>query len=225
MRGRRVLVLTALLTGLTPFAAHAQQSGAAGQALAQPSGYAQRLANYAYKDNLLLASFSYKDVLVGDAELLKRLSNGLKMTIVLRAGVYEVGSSTPVSTPSRVCTVRYDLWEEAYELRIVEPGRVVPNEAVLLEAVFRKCVEARDLAVAERSMLTPGKDYFIGARVDVNPVSEEMQQQIERWIERPQGTPIGPSSSLFGGFVQLFPLQIKGSAKTLTFKTQPFTAP
>jgi hypothetical protein len=60
--------------------------------------------------------------------------------------------------------------------------------------------------------------------VDVNPVSQEIVDQMRRWMSRPTGsTGIGPSDALFGSFVQLFVRQIATSDATLTFRTQIVT--
>lgn len=220
MRKGRILALTVLLVGMAPPAAHAQQAPPSAPP-PQPQALQLRQANYAWDHNLLRASFSYRDVL-DDPELRKKLSSGLQMHVVMRAYVYEEGQDKPIELAPRVCTAQYDLWEEVFKMHISEPGRERDLGGVL-EGAIRNCAEARDLAIVQRSLLKPGTNYFLGVIVDVNPVSQAMINQMRQWIARPNGSSgIGPTNALFGGFVTLFVPQIPTSAKTITFRTEPF---
>ncbi len=203
----------AFVLALAPLVASAQQQPA------QPASLPGRQANYAWDKDLLRASFSYRDVL-SDPALARKLSSGLPMVIAMRAYVYEEGQDRPLALAPRVCRVAYDLWDEVYRVHLSEPERE-RDQAAVFDGVLRLCGEARDLPLVERSLLTPGKRYFLGVVVDVNPVSAEMLDQMRRWMSRPTGnTGIGPSDALFGSFVQLFVHQIATSDKTLTFRTE-----
>lgn len=218
----RAVVLAAMLAlALAPAVALAQQP-AAPQQPAHPGALPPRQANYAWDNDLLRASFSYRDVLA-DPALMKKMASGLPMVIAMRAYVYPEGQSTPVALAPRVCRVVYDLWDEVYRVHVSEPGRE-RDQAAVLDGVLRICTEARDLAVVRRDLLTAGQPYFLGVVVDVNPVSPDMIEQMRRWMSRPTGsTAIGPADALFGNFVQLFVKQIATSDKTLTFRTQTVT--
>jgi hypothetical protein len=213
--------MAAMVAALAPVGAHAQQQATPPQQPAHPSALPPRRANYNWDGGLLRASFSYRDVL--DQPLINKLSSGLLMRIVMRAYVYKEGEDTPVALAPRVCTVHYDLWDEVYQLHISEPERE-RDQAAVLEGVIRVCTEARDLPVVKRDLLTAGQPYFLGVVVDVNPVSQAMVEQMQKWIARPTGsTGIGTGDALFGGFVQLFVRQIATSDKTITFRTQSVT--
>src|SRR5208283_5062014 len=130
----------------------------------------------------LRASFSYRDVLDSDPALRKKLSSGLPMHIAMRAYVYEDNqSSSSTILAARICTVHYDLWDELFTMHISEPGRE-RDLAALLDSTIRNCAEARDLAVVQRSVLKPGTSYFLGVIVEVNPVSQDMMNQMRQWI-------------------------------------------
>jgi hypothetical protein len=215
-------VLAAVAAALAPIGAGAQSQPIA-PPLAHPASLPPRQANYAWDTDLLRGSFSYRDVL-SDPELVKKLSSGLPMVIVMRAYVYREGQDvvqdTPVALAPRVCRVVYDLWDEVYRVHVSEPERE-RDQAVVLDGVLRLCTEARDLPVVRRSLLQPKVPYFLGVVVDVNPVSQEIVDQIRRWMSRPTGsTGIGPSDALFGSFAQLFVRQIATTDRTLTFRTQ-----
>jgi hypothetical protein len=214
-------LLAAALAALAPLGAHAQVQPAA--PIAHPATLAPRQANYAWDGDLLRSSFSYRDVL-SDPELVKKLSSGLPLVIVMRAYVYregqDIGLDMPVALAPRVCRVVYDLWDEVYRVHVSEPERD-RDQAAVLDGVFRLCTEARDLPVVRRGILQAKQAYFLGVVVDVNPVSQEIVDQIHRWMSRPTGsTGIGPSDALFGSFAQLFVRQIATTDRTLTFRTQ-----
>ena len=215
---RASLVAGLGLLALAPIGAQAQQPPSGQQPL-HAGALPARQANYAWDNDLLRASFSYRDVL-GEPSLLKKLSSGLPMVIAMRAYVYPQGQDLPVELAPRVCRVVYDLWDEVYRVHVSEKEHE-RDQAVVLDGVLRLCTEARDLGVARRAQLAAGQPYFLGVVVDVNPVSPEMVDQMRRWMSRPTGsTGIGPGDALFGSFVQLFARQLATSDKTLTFRTQ-----
>jgi hypothetical protein len=185
-----------------------------------PSALTPRQANYAWDRDLLRASFSYRDVL-GDAALTNKLSNGLRMVIAMRAYVYREGQDSPVALTVRSCDVAFDLWEEVYRVHVDDPEGKRDQAVLDVKGVLRLCTETQNLPVVRRNLLTVGESYFLGVVVEINPVSQDMLEQMRRWMSRPTGsTGIAPTDALFGGFVQLFVRQIAASDKTLTFRTQ-----
>jgi hypothetical protein len=219
---RLAVLLLAVAASVAPIFAHAQAQPQPPQAqpaqLAHPAALPPRNANYAWDGDLLRASFSYRDVL-GDPALTKKLSSGLPMVIAMRAYVYREGQDTPVALATRVCRVVYDLWDEVYSVHINEPERE-REQAVVLDGVLRLCTQPRDLPVVRRSLLEAKSPYFLAVVVDVNPVSQEIIDQMRRWMSRPTGsTGIATNDALFGTFAQLFVRQIATTDKTLVFRT------
>ena len=207
-----------LSTTLSAPSVFAQEEAAA----PKPAQLPQRQANFAWDKTLLIASFSFKDVI--DKGLAEKLSSGLPTTIVMRAYVLQDGQTDPVALAVRTCRVTYDLWDEVYRVKVSGPG-IDRNTAVInVDGVLRQCAEARDLAIVDKSLLKIGKPHFLGVIVDVNPISPQMLEQIRHWVSRPTGsTGIGPGDALFGSFVGLFVRQIGTSDRTLRFRTQLFT--
>ena len=91
---RASLVAGLGLLALAPIGAQAQQPPSGQQPL-HAGALPARQANYAWDNDLLRASFSYRDVL-GEPSLLKKLSSGLPMVIAMRAYVYPQGQDLPV---------------------------------------------------------------------------------------------------------------------------------
>jgi hypothetical protein len=210
-------VAFAILALVTSTPTHAQ-SAAGSQQLGRPGTLAMRQAAYAWDGDVLRATYSYRDVLA-DPALAKKLSTGLPVVITMRAYLYREGDDVPIALAPRVCRVVFDLWDEVYRVHLSEPEHE-RDQAVVIDGVFRLCTEARDLPVARRAFVVPGRSYFLGVVVEVNPVSPEIVDQMRRWMSRPAGsTSIGPSDALFGSFVQLFARQLATSDATLTFRT------
>lgn len=206
-----VLIVATVLAG---------RSALAQQQPTNPAALSPRQANYAWDRDLLRASFSYRDVLA-DAGLTNKLSNGLRMVIAMRAYVYHEGQDSPVALAVRTCDVAYDLWEEVYRVHVDDPEGKRDQAVLDVKGVLRLCAEAQNLPVVRRSFLTGGESYFLAVVVEINPVSQEMLEQMRRWMSRPAGsTEIAPTNALFGSFVQLFVRQIAASDRTLTFRTQ-----
>lgn len=188
----------------------------------------RRQANFAWDRNektgqtLLRASFSYRDLV--DKAMTEKLQSGLPTVIAMRAYVLREGEANPIALAVRTCRISFDLWDEVYRLRIASAGGERDSAALNLEGVLRQCAEARDLAVIDRALLQAGKPIFLGAIVEVNPVSPQMLAQLRQWVARPAGsTGIGPGDALFGSFVGLFVRQIGTADRTLRFRTQSIT--
>jgi len=219
--------LFVLMVALAMLASPATAEAQAPAAPTNPAQLPQRVATFTWDPqpkgpDLLAASFSYVDVI--DAALRNKLSSGLQHVIVMRAYLWKDGAADPVALAARTCTVTYDLWEEAYRLKISGPGGDKNLAAYNVDGVLRNCFEARKLQVTDRSLVTAGKAHFLGVIVEVNPVNAQMVEQMRKWVTRPAGsTGIGPGDALFGSFVGLFVRSIGKAEATLLFRTQPFT--
>jgi hypothetical protein len=188
----------------------------------------RRQANFVWDKNektgqtLLRLGVSYRDVI--DKAMADKLPSGLPTVITMRAYVWREGETNPVALAVRTCRIVYDLWYEAYRLKISSPGGDRDLAAANVDGVLRQCAEVKDLPVADRSLLQAGKPHFIGVIVEVNPVSDQMLAQMRQWVSRPAGsTGIGPGDALFGSFMGLFVRQLGSADRTLRFRTQAVT--
>lgn len=223
MRAPRLLLLWLVLVlgVLSPRMASAEDEPKAAE-------LPRRQANFAWQKNertqqvLLRASFSYRDVI--DKSMAEKLASGLPTVIAMRAYVLREGEQNPVALAVRTCRVVFDLWDEVYRLKITSAGGERDAAALNLEGVLRQCGDARDLPVADKSLLEAGKPHFLGVIVEVNPVSPQMLAQMRQWVSRPAGsTGIGPGDALFGSFLGLFMRQLGNADRILRFRTQVIT--
>ena len=170
---------------------------------------------------LLYLSVSYRDVV--DPELQAKLSRGLPTTIVLTAAVYRGGVSQPLSTTAQTCKVTWHVWEEAYQVEITRPGASQQTRwTTTVEGVLRRCAEARRLLAGTAAQIPLGTPLFCAAKVQVNPLSPELLQQIKRWVMRPSGTgTAAPSDALFSTFTGLFLQRIGEAERELKFNSKP----
>lgn len=187
----------------------------------------RRQANFAWSKPdagtpILQASFSFRDVI--DRGVEDKLKSGLPTVIAMRAYVLREGEQNPVALAVRTCRIVYDLWDEAFRLKISGPGGDRDLATHDIKGVIRNCAEASELPVADRALFATGRPHYLGVIVEVNPVSPQMLEQMRKWVSRPAGsTGIGPGDALFGSFVGLFVRQIGTADRTLRFRTQPLT--
>ncbi len=189
-----------------------------------PATLPQRSASVVNENGQVLLSVAYRDVV--DAEITKKLTSGLPTVVNLRAYLFPEGANEPVALGAKSCRVVYDLWDEVFRIQLTQTGGSRTAVAVNLEGVLRQCAEARRLPLAERSLFRDDKRYFVGALVEVNPISDEMLERIKRWVTRPNATAaLSPGDSLFGSFVGLFVTKVADADRKIAFRTQAFAPP
>ena len=173
----------------------------------------------------LRVTFGFQDV--ADAEVQRKLQSGLTTVIVVAGGFFDAAgddSPLPGSGVWQSCRVTFDVWNEVYRLQIARSDGNQNAVAVNLKGVLRRCAEVSDLVV--HGALVPGTRYFLAATVEVNPVSQEMLEQIRRWVSRPPGSSAAsPGESLFGSFVGMFVARVGRADRTIHFRTHAFAVP
>jgi len=187
---------------------------------------APRHATFLVDQGQVLANFAFDDVF--DEAVKQKLSNGPSSTIVMRAFVVRQGETTPVAIALQQCVVNYDLWNEVFRVRLTntKTADATPRSVVNIAGVIRICGKAQDLPIATRSALRAGVPHLLEVFVDVNPVSDEVRQQMKQWLQRPIGAPeVGPGDALFTAFVALLVRDVGGSDKTVQFRTQETFTP
>ncbi len=168
----------------------------------------------------LLTDLSFRDIV--DGEIRSKLSRGLPTTIVLTATLHRPATPQVLATTAQTCRVTWHVWEEAYRLEISKPGEVrAPVWTTTIEGVLRRCAEAHRLLTATRDQTQVAGPFVLKARVQVNPVSEDVLQKIKRWVSRPTGTSTAaPGDALFSTFTGLFLQRVGEAERILVFVTK-----
>jgi hypothetical protein len=158
-----------------------------------------------------------------DSALRARLRNGFMTTVVMRIYLYRRDSGELVSFSARNLRAVYDLWDEQYLLRIEEPGKT----RSLRERGERRVVDLLSstwrFPLVRLDRLKVGVQYFVAVYAEVNPMSEELLEEVRRWLRNPTGDRRTSEGNIFGSFVSIFVNnKIRSAEKTFRFRTQPF---
>ncbi len=184
----------------------------------------QRSVRLERTSTALLATVSFNDLFNDESR--ERLDSGFWNRVVVRVTTRRSGNRNPVSLAVRTCRVRYELWEEHYEVQVEDhTGRSTRRVGRADEAIAL-CTGLRRFPVASRAALRPGT-YYLDVVAELNPMSEELLESIRRWLRSPQGghRPVDPGDNFFGSVVSIFiNTQIGRSDRLIHFRSQSFSA-
>lgn len=167
----------------------------------------------------LYVSLSIRDVV--DADIQKKMRQGLPTRIVLTAVLFQAGSSDPLATTAQTCKVTYDVWQEAFRIELTRPGSVRSQWTATMEGVLRRCADVTRLLTGDGSQVPSGASVYLHAKVQVNPVSQDLLAKIKRWVSRPTGTgTAAPGDALFSTFTGLFLQRMGDADRELKFTTK-----
>jgi hypothetical protein len=192
------------------------------QALALADDRPPRRVGLHRKDGWLACSVGLQDLIWPTDH--ERLRSGFVNRVVIRAELYRDGARQPTAIADRSADILYDLWDERFRVQVVDRDGLrkytadTVQEAVLLATVLHR------FAVTELARLAPGVIYRLRFRADLNPLSEDLVQEVRRWLVRApgQGRPAA-SDSVFGSVVNIFVNpHIEESDRQITFWSQPF---
>ncbi|HEV8550306.1 MAG TPA: hypothetical protein VGQ57_14780 [Polyangiaceae bacterium] len=210
---------TARLAWLVLAGALSVSRGAAAQAEPTP---VQRDVDLSWDNDrgLLYLDMVFRDVL--DAGIRGKLSRGLPTTVVLTATVQRAGSAEPLSTTTQTCRITWHVWEEAYYLEIVRPGATQARWTTTLEGVLRRCAEVHRLLAGDAAQVQPTVPIYARGSIQINPVSPEVLDKLQRWVMRPSSTgTAAPGDALFSTFTGLFLQRIGDAEREVRFFTKP----
>jgi hypothetical protein len=172
------------------------------------------------KDGQLTVSGAFPELF--DDALLAELANGFAQTVFVRVYVYPEGADQAVWLAAATYRALYAQWDELYLVRLRDPR----GERNLVEA-SRDSAAAdlgtlKELPVCPLALLQPGRGYFLGVVLELNPVAPDLLAEVHRWLARPRGGAAG-TDSLFGSFVSIFANpKLPEADRTLRFRSQRF---
>lgn len=161
-----------------------------------------------------------------DRAAYEALDSGFTSTIVIRMWVYPRDSTDPIAFNLVNRQVLYNLWDEVYELRFVDPtGTKVFKEKRKAEALTR-LTNLDDVAIARLGDLPYGQVFLLAMEVQLNPVSKETLAQVRRWLSQGNGGGLDRGGAFFGSFVSVFVNpKIPEADRALRIRSQPFFRP
>lgn len=172
----------------------------------------------------LTISVGFREML--DKPLRNRLLNGFTTIVVMRIYLYEEGGkSHPVAVSARTLKAVYDLWDEHFLVRIEEPQRTKHLRVRNQKQVIDWLTSLWHFPIMELNHLKPGRPYFVAVIAEVNPMSEELLEEVRRWLRTPynQHSQTTSGGSFFGSFVSIFVNKnVRRAEKTFRLRTQPF---
>ena len=207
IRGRATVVGVAMvLLGLAVLAQTAQQ----------------RRVELARSSSALLLSARFSDLFDGRGR--QKLDSGFWNRVVVRVNTRETSGDRPVALAVRSCQVRYELWEEYYEVRVEDhTGRRSHRASTAGEAIGQ-CTTLSRFPAASLSAMSPGR-YYVEVIAELNPMSEELLDSIRRWLRSPQGgrRRLDQGDNFFGSVVSIFVNnRIGRSDRMVHFRSQVF---
>jgi len=192
------------------------------QALALADERPPRLVGLHRRDGRLACSVGLQDLIWSTDH--ERLRSGFVHRVVIRAELFRDGERRPTAIADRRADILYDLWDERFRVSVVDRDGLreytagTVREAILLATVLNRFV------VGELPRLVPGAIYRLRFRADLNPLSEDLVQEVRRWLVRAPGQGrAGASDSVFGSVVSIFVNpHVEESDRQITFWSQPF---
>lgn len=175
-------------------------------------------------DDLVVKRLILGPLLFDEEAYDKLAENPLATVIVVRMFVHRKGSNEPVGFHLLSARVVYDLWLEKYEVRIDGPAGREGGKYKHLPDAYKAITEIGDIPVAKLADVAIGPHHYLDAVIELNPVSEETQAEMRRWLARPAGTAnISRGTSFFGSFVSIFVnAKLPAADRVVRARSQPF---
>ena len=162
-----------------------------------------------------------------DTAAYSALDSGFTSTVVIRLWVYPKGSTNPVGFALLQRTVLYNLWDEVFEIRIIEPG--VPPHVIKEKRqadALKQLTSIEGVTIAKLADLPYEQVYLLAMQVELNPVSRETLAEVRRWLTQGTGGGQDRGGAFFGSFVSVFVNpKIAEADRVLRIRSQPFYRP
>jgi len=124
-------------------------------------------------------------------------------------------------------TIRYDIWEELYKVRVEGVG--LRQDLVLpsMDTLIDRLGVIRDLPLISLVEVSNDMLYRLQARIVINPTSPEMRRKVREYLAYPDGrSAIGVRPTLFGSVSRIFVDEKKIQADAvLTYRSQLMKIP
>ncbi len=175
------------------------------------------------RDGRLVAGFDLGPAFPPD--LRKQLGNGLTNVVALHVALAPARSEEPVAVYAREIEVLYDVWEENYHVTVRDPQHPKGRQLIFTdwEKLRALLADAHGIDVAPASILDD-RTWVVSARVEVNPVSQELLDRTRELIANPAaGARVGGSSRSVLGAMASYLLKGTAGSDVHVFRSRPFS--
>ena len=154
----------------------------------------------------------------------ERLRSGFVNRVVIRVELWPEGGRQPIALADRHAELLFDLWDERFRLRVADRYGIKERDAATEREAIESATALVGFEVVELGRLVPNAVYRLRFRADLNPLSEDLVNEVKRWLVRQPGQGrAGAGDSVFGSVVNIFVNpQIDESERQITFWSQPF---
>jgi hypothetical protein len=139
------------------------------------------------------------------ASLREKINSGLTTRLLLRASVIDAEDGTVRTLSVTEYRILYRVWEEDYIVRRWDALGETSYRVRQYPEVLYRVGRQRQLPVAGREDLTPGRRYYATIEVEIDPVSEELLEKVREYLANPGGyRREGGRRGLFGNLARIF---------------------
>ncbi len=150
-----------------------------------PQGASAAPGAVAVRQGRLLATFDLSEAFPPDLQ--RQLGNGLTHVVTLHVSLVPEKGDAPAAIYGRTIEILYDVWKEAFQVTVKDPEH--PSGRQLSLAGWKELrpflAEAREVDLAPASTLGGGT-WVAVARVELDPVSEELLDRTRELIANPR---------------------------------------
>jgi hypothetical protein len=151
-----------------------------------------------------------------------KLDSGFWHHALMRIATYHVGKAAPLRVALRSCRLRYEVWEEYYEVQLQGPQGVQNRRVATAPQAVALCTKVHRFPVLPLPPPRSGQ-YLVEVIAELNPLSPDLLQSVREWLRSPQGgpRPLGQGDNFFGSVVSIFVNnRIGRSDRMVHFRTQ-----
>jgi hypothetical protein len=173
----------------------------------------------------LLVSFACPEVF--SARVRQRLSSGFSSRMEIRLQVRDHKSKKPVAEGVLHYTIRYDIWEERFAVRVEGPGNRKDHQMRTMDELVEVFGVVRRLQALGLSEYKAAQKVQVTVQVVVNPTSAELRRKVREYVSNPDGRrAIGSPRSFFGSYSRVFVDEKKIQAdEVLTYRSTSMQLP
>lgn len=174
----------------------------------------------------LVASVGLQDLFTAAER--ERLTSGFSTRVLIRVFLQQEGQPQPVAATFQRAEIVYDIWDERFRVRVTwGAGSDRVLEVKTADQAIAAAATLIEVPVAQNAQLRTDARYFLAVRGDLNPLSQELQAELRRWLRQPAGAQPRPGAgggdAFFGSFVTVFVNpQIDDSEHQVRFVSQAF---